>query len=782
MTIAGWSTTPASNATVLDATYGDINFAEGQTPASVNNSNRSVMAHVRAWYNGLFPTLAVSTNTTLDADDANSLVQVDTSSGNVTITLPAVAGTSGRAYVIRKDDAANILTVAAQGAELINSSNTLSLTSNTDTVFLISDGVIWSLVLDTRAVTNTGYSTAQSLRDAGTPSTGSIATTKGALAEGDRGGGEWWWNSASTETDDTGAILLPTGHTGAGRWERLIKGRILHVDWWGNDGIDIGPTIQAALDWCYQVGYGYRGYEILLPPGLLPIQTTVTLGYRSVTLSGSTLGYEGSALHTGLVVSANIVGNIIEVTGDSSTEGVMLRNFAIFGDHVPESSATGTYVVSGYCLYLRDFNRGVLENIRLARVNGGGLYVNRCIKSHMANVDIQHVGKKTSTASTCYAMYAAYVTDEQRVQGGQMYNFKLEHNYSEPMIYLDGETNISDLTTETAVDSTLVSEQHLFINRRCNISDWKASVTNNVSGGGNAKCRISSNATGVIISDSSVLGESSGPQILVEGRQAQLDNIQFSNCGGGNSIKLLNTADFTSITGCSFFSSGGIYVDGASYVNISGNEFMECTPDDTGQTGYITTVSATYSTIKNNNINDTGQAKNSTSLTSYISAAGEGTKIDGNQCSSNDASIPATFNGIQVTGLTAGSITNNDIRRCGQYGIYNNESGTHMISGNNLSVVGSHGIYIYSTSIRSAHMVVSGNSITATGDALRMTDTAGLISAGPSHTAVCVTGNNFGDTSVNIAGNGYTSTQQVIVASNIPPTANEITVLSIPAT
>lgn len=50
--IKDWSTTPGSNATVNDATYGNIGFAEGQAPSTLNDSARALMAHVRAWYQG----------------------------------------------------------------------------------------------------------------------------------------------------------------------------------------------------------------------------------------------------------------------------------------------------------------------------------------------------------------------------------------------------------------------------------------------------------------------------------------------------------------------------------------------------------------------------------------------------------------------------------------------------------------------------------------------------------------------------------------------------------
>lgn len=53
MALKDWSLTAADNATVADATYGNINWAENQNPNTVNDSSRIEMAHVRAFYETL---------------------------------------------------------------------------------------------------------------------------------------------------------------------------------------------------------------------------------------------------------------------------------------------------------------------------------------------------------------------------------------------------------------------------------------------------------------------------------------------------------------------------------------------------------------------------------------------------------------------------------------------------------------------------------------------------------------------------------------------------------
>ena len=77
--IKDWSTTPGSNATITDGTYGNIGFAEGQAPSTLNDSARALMAHVRAWYQGggwtnlgYTHTYASSTSVTVSGTDVTA--------------------------------------------------------------------------------------------------------------------------------------------------------------------------------------------------------------------------------------------------------------------------------------------------------------------------------------------------------------------------------------------------------------------------------------------------------------------------------------------------------------------------------------------------------------------------------------------------------------------------------------------------------------------------------------------------------------------------------------
>lgn len=70
-----------------------------------------------------------------------------------------------------------------------------------------------------------GYDTTAALRAAGRPTAVQTVQTRGGTTLGDGLGGWWWWDSAATDADDASTVLLPDGHSGAGRWRRLADVR-----------------------------------------------------------------------------------------------------------------------------------------------------------------------------------------------------------------------------------------------------------------------------------------------------------------------------------------------------------------------------------------------------------------------------------------------------------------------------------------------------------------------------------------------------------------------------
>jgi hypothetical protein len=137
--------------------------------------------------------------------------------------------------------------------------------------------------------------TSQALRDLpvydGVPPLAVI--TLGAISRGDGGGGLWRWQSARTDTDNTGTYLLPTGQSAAtpGRWIRQREPQEVQAAWWGlkRDGAtDNYAAIQAAIDYAAELAVSVVGYpaniSVILPPGAHYISQGLLIATSGVSL------------------------------------------------------------------------------------------------------------------------------------------------------------------------------------------------------------------------------------------------------------------------------------------------------------------------------------------------------------------------------------------------------------------------------------------------------------------------------------------------------------------
>ena len=91
------------------------------------------------------PISTKSSNYTLTTADGTILV--DAISGGITITLPAAASAAETIFTIKKKDVtSNIVTVDANGAELIDGSTTYTLSTQYETIKIQSDGSAWWII------------------------------------------------------------------------------------------------------------------------------------------------------------------------------------------------------------------------------------------------------------------------------------------------------------------------------------------------------------------------------------------------------------------------------------------------------------------------------------------------------------------------------------------------------------------------------------------------------------------------------------------------------------
>jgi hypothetical protein len=94
----------------------------------------------------IFPDLKTITNTdspyTASVDD--EIIIADTSSGNITINLPAIAGLAdSKKYTVIKSDSANTVTVDGDSGETIDGLLTKPITAQYDTLEIVPDGTEW---------------------------------------------------------------------------------------------------------------------------------------------------------------------------------------------------------------------------------------------------------------------------------------------------------------------------------------------------------------------------------------------------------------------------------------------------------------------------------------------------------------------------------------------------------------------------------------------------------------------------------------------------------------
>lgn len=144
----GVTGTPTSNLLLMDNSFGNRSMhwevypIDQAIPAPL-----LVNSVVAPDYNGVtkINTIkSVSTNYTLTANDET--VQGNTTSGNITITLPLASTVPGKKYTVTKPVTPNTITVAPTSPDTISSSTGTKIHAFGDSVTLQSDGTSWRWV------------------------------------------------------------------------------------------------------------------------------------------------------------------------------------------------------------------------------------------------------------------------------------------------------------------------------------------------------------------------------------------------------------------------------------------------------------------------------------------------------------------------------------------------------------------------------------------------------------------------------------------------------------
>lgn len=212
------------------------------------------------------------------------------------------------------------------------------------------DGVSYTNVTGTAVL---GFDSVSDMRSgAGGDSDGQRSTLLGYSGPGDRGGGEFYWDSASTETDNTGTVVK-VNSIATGRWIRLYSGNI-HANWFGIDGTEDDVEINQAI----QVARG-----LVLAVELSGEYTIADTIYTDTSLITST--------STTINVPENIVAIQIGVSATYPASGSLSITPAPWNVEVGRMSIIGEASWTTGSLAIRNLGSGtVIDNPRIENMGG----------------------------------------------------------------------------------------------------------------------------------------------------------------------------------------------------------------------------------------------------------------------------------------------------------------------------------------------------------------------------------------------------------------------------
>lgn len=148
------------------------------------------------------------------------------------------------------------------------------------------------------------------------------AFVEGYYAQGDGGGGPFYWSSASTATDDGGSVIKPTSNAGAGRWLRIVEGAVSTAAF-GSIADNLTDNL-AAFDaaWAY---IKLSGGEITIPPGSYYLNGTWVLT-ADITFVGSRgKNYKISGYGATLFAGPSVTGPAVQLAGSFQYYGITVE-------------------------------------------------------------------------------------------------------------------------------------------------------------------------------------------------------------------------------------------------------------------------------------------------------------------------------------------------------------------------------------------------------------------------------------------------------------------------
>ena len=226
--------------------------------------------------------------------------------------------------------------------------------------------------------------------------TGDMVTVLGYHVAGDKGGGQFIYNSASSATEDNGKYITPT--VLSGRFIRILPFLIIPQLWGakGDGTTDDSPAIQTMVV-AMQTGYGNNGFSgsasleyLHFPAGVYRLATTITVQAYN-TLAGERASFKpdaGVSCFTFASSYQNRIDNLVFIggawglvfqTGNVDTSTITVENCE-FQDqtagHIQTSAlSASTLFRIKHCKFYNNSSSSAFIGIDLM---GGSLHLTAC--------------------------------------------------------------------------------------------------------------------------------------------------------------------------------------------------------------------------------------------------------------------------------------------------------------------------------------------------------------------------------------------------------------------
>ena len=231
-----------------------------------------------------------------------------------------------------------------------NGSSFISLTANTGVIPVSGTGH-WDLlalgyVAGTVILTAQTIAALRGLDSITSPQlvvNGTTCEVLGYYTPGDRGGGLFVWNSASTLPDDGGYIIKPSAISGAGRWIRNISGERPNVKMWGAKGDNSTNDTTAITLALSAMRYGWVT-ELVFTTGSYLINQTLQVP-SNIKITG-----EGPANNTSI--------GMIQFSNQDIITTISPTTAAPF-NYIPTDSG---FIIENLTLYFQNYNNPIVAN------------------------------------------------------------------------------------------------------------------------------------------------------------------------------------------------------------------------------------------------------------------------------------------------------------------------------------------------------------------------------------------------------------------------------------